>query len=205
MATVMKRKWRRNRFGVKAVSSDYLQLCTFVLGKLAGFLVGRVELGPPVLGAVPVDVGCKTVTLIGFCGMWRRTNILLKSPTWSKAADPPPPHPTPPTLEQGRSGPARTADLTWSREAAAQVRTCHQPDWSRWRRTQASAPGSPPEATWSRSWGSSGGQYGRANQRGRKNCPSWCRPAPMMNISPLSKQMVPPPKSKHREDRPRIC
>lgn len=46
---------------LKLVSSDYLQLCCFVLGKLAGFLVGRVELGPPVLGAVPVDVGCKTV------------------------------------------------------------------------------------------------------------------------------------------------
>lgn len=52
---------------LKLVSSDYLQLCC--LGKLAGFLVGRVELGPPVLGAVPVDGGCKTVTFICFCGI----------------------------------------------------------------------------------------------------------------------------------------
>lgn len=37
----------------------YLQLLVLVLGELAGLLVGRVEVGPAVLGAVPVDVGCK--------------------------------------------------------------------------------------------------------------------------------------------------
>lgn len=39
------------------VSSVYLQLRAFVLGELAGVFVGRVEVRPAVLGAVPVDVG----------------------------------------------------------------------------------------------------------------------------------------------------
>lgn len=52
----------------KLVSSVYLQLSGFVLGKLAGLLVGWVGLGPAVLGAVPVDVRCKRVTLVCFCG-----------------------------------------------------------------------------------------------------------------------------------------
>lgn len=33
----------------------YLWFCFVILYELAGLLVGRVELGPPILGAVPVD------------------------------------------------------------------------------------------------------------------------------------------------------
>lgn len=37
----------------------YLQLLILVLGEFAGLLIGRVEVGPAVLGAVPVNVCCK--------------------------------------------------------------------------------------------------------------------------------------------------
>lgn len=48
------------------VSGLYLQLRGLVLGELAGLLVGRVQLGPAVLGAVPGDVGCKRVKMADY-------------------------------------------------------------------------------------------------------------------------------------------
>lgn len=66
MATAVERKWRRKQITIrelKLVSWVYLQLRGLVLGELAGLLVGRVQLGPAVLGAVPVDVRCKRGTL----------------------------------------------------------------------------------------------------------------------------------------------
>lgn len=54
MATAARRKKEE-----EAEELVHLQLLILVLGELAGLLVGRVEVGPAVLGAVPVNVCCK--------------------------------------------------------------------------------------------------------------------------------------------------